>query len=159
MFGRDGFVEVPQAGRETDGRPHAGAVSARLDRTPLTVLYIEDNASNFTLVQHIFAFDPGVELIRASNGREGVERARALRPGLILLDVHLPDASGEEILGRLRDDPETDAIPVAAITADARQLQRDRLLAAGADGFFTKPIVISKLREFVARVRDERNSG
>jgi CheY-like chemotaxis protein len=159
VFGRERFFEGPQAGRETDGRPHPGPTSAQPARMPLTVLYIEDNPSNFTLVEHIFAFDPQVELVPASSGREGVERARALRPGLILLDVHLPDATGEEVLGQLRSDPETEAIPVAGITADARKLQRERLLAAGADEFFTKPIMISRLREFVARVRDERNGA
>lgn len=134
-------------------------MSASLDQACLTVLYIEDNASNFVLVKHIFAIDPYVELVSASSGKEGIELARALRPGLILLDVHLPDASGEEVLGRLRSDPATTGIPVIAITADARKLQRDRLLAAGADAFFTKPIAISKLRDFVAGIRDERTSG
>jgi CheY-like chemotaxis protein len=133
-----------------------GPSSTSLDEASLTILYIEDNASNFMLVQSIFSFDPEVELVWAASGREGIEFARSRRPGLILLDVHLPDAYGEDVLKRLKSDPLTSATPVIALTADTRRQRRELLLAAGAAAFFTKPIDIRGLRELVASIRDER---
>jgi CheY-like chemotaxis protein len=154
---RERAVELRQGNSSMDSAGlRGGLTSASLDEAGLTILYIEDNASNFMLVQSIFSFDPGVELVWASSGREGIEFARSHRPGLILLDVHLPDAYGEDVLKRLKSDPLTSATPVIALTADARKHQRERLLAAGADAFFTKPIEIRRLRAFVAGIRDER---
>ena len=153
----DKTFELRQSNRGTDSAGlHGRATAASLDRARLTILYIEDNASNFMLVQSIFSFDPSVELVWASSGHQGIEVARSCRPGLILLDVHLPDAYGEDLLKQLKSDPLTSATPVIALTADARKHQRERLLAAGADAFFTKPIEISRLRDFVAGIRDER---
>jgi CheY-like chemotaxis protein len=148
---------MPMSNRELDSAGLNGRANSVVDeRERLTMLCIEDNVSNFMLIQSVFAYDPGVELVWASSGNEGLEVARAQRPGLILLDVHLPDAFGEDVLRRLKSDPHTRAIPVIALTADARRHQRERLLAAGADAFFTKPITISKLREAVAGFRNGR---
>ena len=110
-----------------------------------TVLYIEDNLANVTLVQRIAAQRKGVEIIPAMQGRLGLELAREHLPALVLLDLHLPDISGEEVLQRLRDDPVTAKIPVVIVSADATPGQIQRLLNAGALAYLTKPIDVAEL--------------
>jgi CheY-like chemotaxis protein len=149
-------VPMPMSNRELDSATRHPGPSVVDDRERLTVLCIEDNFSNFMLIKSIFSYDPRVELVWASSAHEGLDVARSRRPGLILLDVHLPDAFGEEVLRRFKSDALTSSIPVIAITADARRHQRERLLAAGAYAFFTKPIAIRELREVVAGIRDGR---
>jgi len=110
-----------------------------------TVLYIEDNLANVTLVQRIAAQRKGVEIIPAMQGRLGLELAREHIPALVLLDLHLPDISGDEVLQRLRDDPVTAKIPVVIVSADATPGQIQRLLNAGALAYLTKPIDVTEL--------------
>ena len=78
-------------------------------------------------------------------GRLGLELAREHQPDLILLDLHLPVLSGEQVLERLQDDPRTAAIPVAIVSADATPGQVERLLAAGARAYLTKPLDVREL--------------
>jgi signal transduction histidine kinase/ActR/RegA family two-component response regulator len=117
--------------------PHAGRRR--------TVLHIEDNLSNLKLVERVLAQRPGVEVIAAMQGRLGLELAREHRPALVLLDLHLPDLGGDQVLERLRDDPETAAIPVVIASADATPGQVRRLLAAGAAAYLTKPLDVREL--------------
>ena len=105
-----------------------------------TLLYIEDNASNRSLVVHLLEDRPGTRLLTAARGEEGLELARAHRPDLILLDLHLPDLDGWEVLARLRRHPATRRIPVVAVSADANRDTIDRLLVAGARAYLTKPL-------------------
>jgi PAS domain S-box-containing protein len=109
------------------------------------VLHIEDNLSNLTLIERILAQRAGVEVVAAMHGRLGLELAREHHPVLVLLDLHLPDMSGEQVLQRLRDDPETASIPVVIISADATPGQTQRLLSAGASAYLTKPIEVREL--------------
>ena len=88
---------------------------------------------------------PGVKLIPAMQGRLGLELARQHRPALVLLDLHLPDMSGEDVLHTLRDDPATAQLPVAIVSADAMPRQVQRLLSAGATAYLTKPIDVRQL--------------
>src|SRR5439155_6187581 len=83
-----------------------------------TVLYIEDNASNVQLVESIFDRRSNVRLVVAMQGLAGLEIARERLPNLILLDLNLPDASGEGILAEIKANPEAAGIPVAIISAD-----------------------------------------
>ncbi len=83
------------------------------------VLYIEDALSNLELIERLLASRPDAKLIPAMQGRLGLELARQHRPDLILLDPHLPDLPGEEVLRRLQEAPETRGIPVVTISADA----------------------------------------
>jgi len=110
-----------------------------------SVLYIEDNLANVSLVQRIVAQREGVEIIPAMQGRLGLELAREHLPALVLLDLHLPDISGDEVLQRLRDDPITARIPVVIVSADATSGQIQRLLNAGALAYLTKPIDVAEL--------------
>jgi len=119
-----------------------------------TVLYIEDNLPNVELVQHILGFRPGVTLLTAPRAEVGLRLAGRYLPDLILLDLNLPDLQGDEALARLRTDPRTAAIPVVMVSADATETQIQRLLAAGARDYLTKPLDVKRflalLDEFVA---------
>jgi PAS domain S-box-containing protein len=105
-----------------------------------TLLYVEDNLANLSLVETFLQMRPGWKLVPALQGRFGVELAREHRPDLVLLDLHLPDIPGEEVLRRLRADPRTAGIPVVVISADATRDSLDRLRTAGADAYLTKPL-------------------
>ena len=120
-------------------------------RTPQQkVLYVEDNGSNLRLIERLLQRRSGVRLLTAANGREGLEIARRERPDLILLDSHLPDLSGDEVLAALQADPATDAIPVVVVSADALPASIERMLAAGARDYLTKPLDVHRLVETMA---------
>ena len=75
---------------------------------------------------------------------KGVEMAKASKPGLVLLDLDLPDMHGSEVLGKLRAEPDTAETPVIVISADATPSQIERMLAAGASDYLTKPFEIRR---------------
>ncbi len=116
-----------------------------------TVVYIEDNLSNLRLMEHIVSNRPEVKLIAAMQGQLGLELIQEHQPDLILLDLHLPDFHGDEVLRRLHDDPRTRSIPVVMVSADATPGQIERLLAAGASDYLTKPLDVRKLLEVLDR--------
>ncbi len=141
------LAEAPAAALdETRARLPAGLPTAG---GRLVVLSIEDNASNVRLVEAIFSRRPETKVLSAPLGRLGVDLAREHRPDLILLDLHLPDLSGEEVLKCLRAEPLTRAIPVVVLSADAMPGQIERLLATGARAYLTKPLDIRRLLEVV----------
>jgi len=104
------------------------------------VLYIEDNPANVRLVRALMRKRPRIELASAATAANGLEEARTRRPDLILLDLHLPDGTGEEVLAMLRRDPETHSIATVILSADAFTEHVARLQEGGADGYLTKPI-------------------
>ncbi len=116
-----------------------------------TILYVEDNLSNLRLIELLLEAHPGVTLLSAQQGTLGLEMARATRPDLILLDLHLPDIPGWEVLAALRADPATRDIPVVIVSADATSPQIERLMKAGARGYLTKPINVPTLMQTLAR--------
>jgi PAS domain S-box-containing protein len=116
------------------------------------VLYIEDNFSNVTLVEQMLAERPALELMTAMQGRVGLELARKHAPDLILLDMHLPDMPGWQVLAQLKADHLTREIPVVVISADATTPQIKRLLSAGARAYLTKPIDIVEFFRVVDEV-------
>jgi signal transduction histidine kinase/ActR/RegA family two-component response regulator len=122
----------------------------------LKVLYIEDNLSNVKLVERIVARRPGVELLVALHGREGLDLAASQAPDMILLDLNLPDTTGEEILTRLRARPATEHTPIVILSADATPHQVDRLRAAGADDYLAKPIDVGRLLAIFEDVAEAR---
>jgi CheY-like chemotaxis protein len=113
--------------------------------TRLSVLYIEDNPSNLQLVKRIFRDRDDVELLAAARGQEGIEMAKTELPGLILLDLHLPDMLGADVLDTLRSDERTAAIPVVVVSADATGDQIRRLRANGVADYVTKPFEVTRL--------------
>ncbi|MBV9470257.1 MAG: PAS domain S-box protein [Abitibacteriaceae bacterium] len=112
-----------------------------------TILYIEDNLSNLHLMEEILRERPGATLISAMQGNEGLKLALNHLPDLILLDLHLPELSGYEVLLSLRAEPTTQRIPVVVVSADATPGQIARMLSAGAYGYLTKPLDIRKFLE------------
>jgi len=120
------------------------------------VLYIEDDLVNFTLVERILEFRPTLKLLHAARGETGVELAQIHRPKLILLDLNLPDMHGSEVIQRLQSDPSTAQVPVVVLSADATPSQIERLLAAGARNYLTKPFDIDP---FLAVVDEMMNEG
>ena len=110
-----------------------------------TILHIEDNLANLKLVELVLAQRPGTKVVGTMQGRLGLELARQHRPALVLLDLHLPDMFGDELLERLRDDAITASIPVVIVSADATPGHARRLLNAGASGYLTKPIDVAEL--------------
>ncbi|MHB8693546.1 MAG: ATP-binding response regulator [Solirubrobacteraceae bacterium] len=113
------------------------------------VLCIEDNPANLELLEQILSQRPEIALLTAVQGTIGVELARQHRPDLVLLDLHLPDMTGEQVLELLRDIPETKHVPVIVISADATPNHIERLLAAGVRSYLTKPIDVTELLRVV----------
>jgi CheY-like chemotaxis protein len=111
----------------------------------LTLLYIEDNNSNIMLMQHLLGHRPAWTMTTAKTGTLGLELAAARPPDLVLLDLHLPDVNGIDVLHRLRADPRTDGLRVVIVSADANPNQMNRLLAAGAYAYLTKPLDVARM--------------
>ena len=115
------------------------------------MLYIEDNLANYDLVRKVFDRLGGLELMSAMQGQMGIELAAQHQPDLILLDLHLPDIDGEEVLRRLRADERMRDIPVIILSADATPAQAERLKARGAEDYLTKPLELVGFVEAVER--------
>jgi two-component system, cell cycle response regulator DivK len=112
------------------------------------VLIVEDNERNRKLARDVLQFR-GFRTIEAVTGREALLRAAEHSPDIILMDIQLPDMTGTEALGRLGAVANTASIPVVALTAFAMREDRDRLLAAGFDGYIAKPIDIKQFPDQV----------
>jgi PAS domain S-box-containing protein len=117
-----------------------------------TVLYIEDNLSNLRLIERILTKRPEFSLITAMQGQMGLDMAAEHLPDLILLDLHLPDMTGNEVLRRLQENPRTDSIPVVMLSADANPRQVDKLLEAGARAYLTKPLDVRQLLKVLEEI-------
>ena len=135
-------AESPLQGLAAPNNPIVSEPSPAEDSRRL--LYIEDNFSNVTLVEQMLAERPALELMTAMQGRVGLELARQHSPDLILLDLHLPDMPGWQVLAQLKADHLTREIPVVVISADATVPQVKRLLSAGAHAYLTKPLDIGE---------------
>ena len=123
---------------------------------PLTVLYIEDNLSNLQLVEQVLRLRPAVRLIPAMRPQLGLDLAAEHDPGLLLLDLNLPDMSGQEVLRRLRAEPRTANVPVVIHSADARPSLIQELLDRGVRAFLPKPLDVRELLDLVDTVLAER---
>jgi PAS domain S-box-containing protein len=104
------------------------------------VLYVEDNTINAILVEQLLARWPGVRLEVAADGRSGLERAHALQPDVVLLDMQLPDMEGLDVLQRLKSDEATCELVVVILSANANPVDMALARAAGAADYWTKPI-------------------
>ncbi|HEU4454819.1 MAG TPA: PAS domain S-box protein, partial [Longimicrobium sp.] len=127
----------------------AGSTGSAAEVPEATLLYVEDNLANLTLVETILIPRPGWRVLPALQGRLGLELAAEHVPDVILLDLHLPDIPGREVLRLLRADPRTARTPVVVISADSTPRTVEALLGDGADAFLTKPLDV---REFLATV-------
>ena len=119
------------------------------------ILVVEDNEKNMKLFRDVLQA-AGYRTLGAATGTRAVELATEHRPDLVLMDIQLPDIDGVEALGRLRADRRTAPITVLAVTAQAMQGDRERFLAAGFDGYLSKPVDIVALLDTVKRHCDGR---
>ena len=109
------------------------------------VYYVEDNETNVEVMRGILAQRPQVEMQVSITGLDGLAAIRARRPDLILLDMHLPDISGMDLLRHLKADEHTSGIPIVVVSADALAQQIDAAFEAGAAHYLTKPVSVSEL--------------
>jgi PAS domain S-box-containing protein len=149
------WVELPRAEDPAAEINLPAAALAQSHAAVGAVLYIEDNLSNLRLVERVLERRPEVKLLSAMQGGMGLELAREHRPGLILLDLQLPDIPGVEVLKRLQHDPRTRQIPVVVISADATPGQIKRLRSYGAREFLTKPLDVKRLLVLLDEVLNE----
>jgi two-component system cell cycle response regulator DivK len=112
------------------------------------ILIVEDNERNRRLVRDVLQFR-GYQTIEAETGEDAVRMARERLPALVLMDIQLPGIDGITALGQLRSDPTTRSIPIIAVTASAMTHDRQKIMAAGFDGYQSKPINVKEFLEVV----------
>jgi CheY-like chemotaxis protein/PAS domain-containing protein len=158
----DEVLEIARQGGGTDDHAHAAlaALQALLQRqsteavpappaAPLPpgvrheLVYVEDNPVNLLLVQQVLAQRPHLRLHAAATVQEGAALVKRIRPALVLVDLHLPDGDGLDLLALLRTGPEPVAAPCVVLSADAQPQQVQRALAAGFEAYWTKPIDVA----------------
>jgi two-component system cell cycle response regulator DivK len=128
------------------------------------ILVVEDNALNIKLFCDLLAAH-GHETEAVTDSREALAAARAFRPDLVITDIQLPHVSGLELMGLLRDDPDLKTVPIMAVTAYSAQGDDERIRAAGAQAYVSKPISVAKFAATVDEllaapaVESEREAG
>ena len=120
------------------------------------ILVVEDNEKNMKLFRDVLHAS-GYRTLEAATGERAVELVFEHRPDLVLMDIQLPDIGGVEALSRLRADARTASVPVVALTAQAMEGDRERFLAAGFDGYLSKPVNITDLIATVKRYCEGAN--
>jgi len=135
-------VRVP-APRLAPARPGAGTHATA--GASISILYIEDNLANVEVVSRFLQSRPDARLLSVTTGRAGLECAARDVPDVILLDMHLPDMRGQQVLGELKAEPATAAIPVIVLSADASGPMVRRALHDGALAYLTKPVQLAEL--------------
>jgi CheY-like chemotaxis protein len=125
---------------------------------PHKILIVEDNENNRSLLKDILSFH-GHEVAMASDGQEAVTLARELMPDLILMDIQMPGLDGMTAGRILKGDPATSGLKIIALTSFAMQGDREKFMAAGFDGYLSKPISTRELPNQVQQwLEEERQS-
>jgi two-component system cell cycle response regulator DivK len=128
------------------------------DPVSARILYVEDNHQNMRLVRKILNH-AGYEMLEADTGLLALDLIEKEKPSLILLDINLPDIDGLEVVARVRQNPEIPLVPVIALTANAMVGDRERMLAAGCDGYLPKPISRQELLDTVGQYLDSNDQA
>ena len=157
-------VRLPQAPDiepDTDIAPTARARAERRDvgagsTKPFVVLSIEDNQANSLLLQRFFTGRCDTAFFSADSARAGLELAHRHLPDLVLLDLHLPDLPGEEVIARLRAEPPTASVPIVVLSADATVGTIRRLRSRGVSAYLTKPLDLAELESALERLTADR---
>ncbi|MDR3627067.1 MAG: ATP-binding protein, partial [Ignavibacteriaceae bacterium] len=138
------WIELPQTESQINRYERVDGLKGReteIAQNSGTILYIEDNLSNIQLVEQILeTHRPSINLITNIYGGNAVHLAIDYKPGLILLDLDLPDIHGSKVIKLLQDEPRTSAIPVIVLSADAMTKQIEQLMEIGAKDYLIKPI-------------------
>jgi len=121
------------------------------------ILIVEDNDKNRKLVRDVLTVK-GYEVIETETGEEGVRLARERSPSLVLMDIRLPGIDGVEALRRLRAEETTRGISVMAMTASVMSEDRQKIMAAGFDGYQSKPINVTDFVAAVAQLLEDRRT-
>jgi signal transduction histidine kinase/ActR/RegA family two-component response regulator len=130
--------------------PRTSANRDGVRRKPsLTLLYVEDNPANVEVVARYLASREHARLLIAVSGADGLAAAAEHRPDLVLLDLHLTDMTGDQVLSRMLANPQTSGIPVAVLSADASPRVIRRLMTSGASAYMTKPLDLARLGELL----------
>lgn len=122
------------------------------EKKKYVILYVEDNPANLNLVRHLFRRRSDVELLAAPDAKLGIELAQAHRPDLILMDINLPGMDGTTAMKYLQNKPETQDIPVVAISANVLPRDVKRGLAAGFCDYLTKPLDVAEFHRVVGEI-------
>src|SRR5260370_42283019 len=122
------------------------------------VLIVDDNETNLKLLRVLLA-QGGYDVRTATNGEQALAAISASPPSLVLMDIQLPDTDGLEVTRQLKSAPATKDICVVAITAYAMKGDKQKALAAGCDGYITKPIDTRSLLPVVAKVLSEHSAA
>jgi two-component system cell cycle response regulator DivK len=133
------------------GRPKGSSRSAQHEGTPVSaplVLIVDDNPVNLELASTVLRA-AGLQVATADGAEAAWQALVQARPDLVLLDIQMPHVDGLALLGQLRADPATAGLVVVAFTAYAMKGDRERLLAAGCDGYLSKPIEVATFAEQV----------
>ncbi len=144
------WIELPNAkSRKASLRTPPSHTERAASEAASTVLYIEDDVANVQLVERLLLQRPNIRLLTSLTGQLGVELAQQYRPDLILLDVHLSDIHGFEVLERLQGDTLTVDVPVVVLSADATTWQRRRFRNAGVYDYLSKPLDLQQLLDVI----------
>lgn len=126
------------------------------------ILVIEDDPATSRLVDYSLRHE-GYQVILASNGLEGLRKAKDEAPDLVILDVMLPGMDGFEICHRLRSEPATAQLPILMFSAKAQEIDKETGLKVGADGYLAKPAapaeIVSQVGKLLARKKGAATSG
>ena len=114
------------------------------------VLVADDNAASRELIREVLETS-GYEVVDAGDGEEAVHRVYETMPDLLLVDIQMPSLDGYGVLQKLRLEPRFSELRIVALTAFAMQGDRERALAAGFDGYITKPVEIAALRQEIRK--------
>jgi len=125
------------------------------------ILYVEDDPSSLNLVSRLLSAE-GYQVVTASDGLSAIEVAERERPNLILMDINISGLDGYEVTTKIRTIPELQQVPIVAVTAATLKGDRERALAAGCDGYISKPIDVDRfpeeIRDFLLGMREEFES-
>ncbi len=138
------------------------AVDDRRPRDPDlrgTVLYIEDNPINMDLIESALAMYPGVTLIKAQTGMEGIRLARSEHPDFVLLDMHLPDIGGLEVVRALNEDIAAGKLRVTLLTADSLSMDIVKAMSLGAYDYWVKPLNLTKFEAGLKRALSRKDTS
>ena len=115
-----------------------------------TILYVEDNLDNRTLVRRVLLSED-YELIEAVNAMEALKVLESTKPDLILMDINMPDMDGYTLTSKIKTTPGFERVPILALTANVMRGDKEKTLEAGCDGYIQKPLDIDQLIHEVER--------
>ncbi|MCK5167369.1 MAG: response regulator, partial [Rhodospirillaceae bacterium] len=157
------WIEIPLANEQDEeiesennqqGIAHVLDSSVGLKKQSYKVLYVEDNPANMKLMEKVLERVPNIDMISASTGEIGIEKAMDELPDVILMDINLPGISGTDAMVELKKLDETKNIPVIAVTAAAMKHEVEEGRQAGFYTYLTKPIKIIELMGYLKEILD-----